>query len=218
MKTAIAALAGGLLMAGAAQAKVNVYEFTGKVSTILEANNVPVGATSYPGVTLEVGDLFHGYLIYDTDTLKLSGTATSAVYANESVNAIHFGLTYDRANYSYDYPGDIMYLRMTVQNGTPDTVKAETLSLEMNGSQSLSFYFINNAGTAFTSLALPQSLALSPFDRATATYTWKHDDGRSATVRGDLLTLVPVTPVPEPATWGMLLGGLAVLALRRKAS
>jgi len=106
---------------------------------------------------------------------------------------------------------------------SPDNFGSETFSVGIADSTTGSFLFTIYGGvlqlpqsyvlnTAFDQTAIWESTSLAALnlEAGTYTYTWTGDS---------LAVIVNAVPVPEPSTYGLALGGLAlaVVALRRRA-
>ena len=88
---------------------------------------------------------------------------------------------------------------------------------DTGGPVNAGFVLANWEGTAFNSLALPSNTALTDFEYTWLRTGWWTDVG-SIAIDGHFTELSPVSPVgvPEPATWTILLAGLACLAGARR--
>ena len=212
------------LLALQAQATQISYQFSVRVDSINEFTGYELtgnlASVAYPlGGAVSVGDTFTGKFSIDDNKLEIpSGMQTDTSRYFVDVSGTGHGL-------SFTMPGMGAY----TSSGTPNSGIVQLMnesydyfSMSDTGSAvSAGFVLANWEGTAFNSLALPSNVALTDFEYAWFRTSWFTDVG-SIAIDGHFTALSPVAGVgvPEPATWTILLAGLACLAglrLRYKA-
>jgi hypothetical protein len=218
-KTAFAALA--LACTLPAQAEIVTFEFTGVIAQIREfpenARSRLVVQTDFTPVTTTVGDTFKSTFSFDTATVPYSSTATAQSFdsygnsAPASTVALSNGLNFSSGNDRY----------MSVHNDIYDLVAfAAYPDWQTPASHYVSFWMFDDSGTALSSTALPGQLHPDMFYDANMRFSWQGAGANLVDVRGDILSITRVAPVPEPATYGMFLAGIGIVgaAVRRRQS
>jgi hypothetical protein len=212
--------------ASQAHAEVIMYQFTGVVDLMVEKNEGLLSPTEVSSSTMPYGYLFktgytvHGTFSYDTasESTSCTGNAPSGSNTTYACSENNFmTLTFDQSGYELFH--NTYGSRFIVQNGATDEF---TITDGFGGSSlyiGQSLTLADASGSAFSSTGIPtKTLTLADFTSATFNYSYGlYQD--YLIVNGHLtsLTRVDVSPVPEPASYGMLLGGLALLgAFARK--
>lgn len=204
-----------LLALGAASARAAIvsYEFTASVSAIeVPTDSWPwsewVSSISLPGFHTEMGEIVTGTLTYDRSAAPLRVDDDLAAYGGGS---IAYSIKFSDSGYQYtgspltvmtvtdSWWGDRVAVREPNSSSGPPPVNLE---LEFNGS----------SPDVLSSTALPWT-ELRNFERMGFTYRFE-DIG--VNVHGTITSLRLTSPVPEPASIGMLLAGLGAVALRRR--
>ena len=212
--------------ASQARAEVISYQFTGVVDVMMESREgsgppEEVSSSTMPyGYLFKTGYTVHGTFSYDTasESASCTGNAPSSSNTTYACSENNFmTLIFDQSGYENSH--NTYGSRFNVQNGATDEF---TITDGFGGSSlyiGQSLTLADASGSAFSSTGIPtKTLTLADFTSATFNYSYGlYQD--YLIVNGHLtsLTRVDVSPVPEPASYGMLLGGLALLgAFARK--
>lgn len=219
------------LMSSASHAEYLKYEFTAH-GTSADFFGAPASAfpTTGAGEFLQVGTAITGYFYYDlatplTDT-NANGNAPSFT---DYYNADKVGIKFSTTNgFKFTPNGTDLYYQSAIHvddagPGSPsavDEVRVTGLENTVHGAAqdvTLSLQDKHGANT-LTSSALPLSLSLNDFNGTLNFYWTDNNGGRSFIFNATLDSLTQVAAVPEPATYAMLLAGLALVGVagRRK--
>lgn len=199
----------------------------GAVSEAWSANAVFAftGTTSVAMDGVPAGTPFSGTLVYDLGAAAPAGSVafyggTKTVYVNaysaltmtiggETVQETVPGpmTLYDNVNPPNGVPvGDSLY-SFTPGSGNPNASTGSFAGLTPNF---IYLGFVDTSGSAFSGSALPATLDLGTFTSAFIGVNFHPFGAGNTTTIASLRTL---TPVPEPTTLGLTLGGLGVLGL-----
>ncbi len=192
----------------------NIYEFTGQSLT-----GTPT-STAFPlGGPVSIGDTLTGTFSFDQDKLDLppahqDQTSRYFTDVNGSAHSLSF-TTPGGASFSSATPLDQGVVQL--EHGSYDYFSISNFGSPLTTSLVLA----NWDGGAFHSLDLPSDMKISDFSYTWFRTSWWTGTGQQIDVDGTVVALnaIPNTSaVPEPATWTMLLLGLAGLACLRRAA
>lgn len=188
----------GLLGSSAAHAAVYTFNFSG------------VADDGSPGVI--AGDPFTGSVSWDTDTL--------ATYV-ESSDGIS-GLTYyPNAVQAFSISGSGITVQSTgmlsivIVNDTFDLFKV--VGPTSTPGANVELYLQDPTGAVFSSMGLPSNISVSDFGFRTASFGVGDVQVYGHVIDPDA---PPSAPVPEPATWALMIAGFGLvgLTLRRRSA
>lgn len=220
-------VAGALLAASSAQATVYTYKYTAVIDSIQKKEELdywgPVDVTTTNlllGDSATVHDILHGQFIIDTSDTPSSSSSTSATYFGQNFSAyVKFP-----SGFSYGVEGPSEYGGGELGVVNSPTGDAFNISYTLFGSgrgEMLALGFSDPTGSAFSSTQLSNSplnfanLPITSFyyyygDNSFSTNVWVYGHITAVQLDGP-------APVPEPATYGMMLAGLGLLgAVARK--
>jgi len=229
MKSISVLLAGAALCASA-HATVYQYDFSVAVQEMVEFSpstltGGAVNSSNLTGTTISVGDLIYGHFSYDTDTGLLGNFSAGPVYsssgANNTLSASHnfHNLALDAAS---DNTNVVQVLNNAAILNGGDDFAVGNLSSNARASQLMVVSFFDPSGLALSNDGIPGAIVPGAFSQSNFSYLYT--DKASNTMmgaNGTLTSLTLATPVPEPESYAMLLGGLGLLgflARRRKAA
>lgn len=205
-------IAGLLLAIGTAstQAAIVTYEYTASVGFI----QVPAGSlydsvssTSLPGFYTELGETVTGTLTYDTSAAALNASDDAATYGWGSVAS---SVTFSGSGHRFTGSA---YTLMTVTNGWSDSVSVHEPYLDGQPPPvEFGLRFFGDSASVLSSTAPPWT-ELRNFEYMAFSYRTSDSD---VFISGAITSLQLTSPIPEPASIGMLLAGLGVVALRRR--
>lgn len=208
-----------------AHASVISYDFTAYIDSMFKydaaiTKSTTVTSSTTLGALVSDGDTIHGHFYYD-EAMPL-GPYQPAQPPQGSYQ-IYYGQ--GGLDYSIDQSG-LQYLSgggwsiLQVANNA-NSFGWDTFSLYTEiagGTTILNLY--NTAGTAFNDSSIPSMLPRNQFGIAFLESGWVFSGGDQfhLTMNIASLTPTPITTVPEPATYTMLLAGLGLMAFagRRK--
>ncbi|CUI06334.1 PEP-CTERM sorting domain-containing protein [Massilia antarctica] len=222
--------------ATAANAEVLVFDYVAAVQSVTTSyppfDPVSLDSWNFHGVTVKPGDTLTGSFTIDTGTPLLYRDEDSGVqrstydfepkrHTNMSTAQANGGGTLF-ASLATGYGARIHVTDAQPGKGT-DSVYIIDSGYAESGRDYLSFNFKQAAGTMFTNSALDSLPHIFAADSGVVYYNLGDDStGSSYAVTGLIssLTLRPISPVPEPSMYGMLLFGLATVGAvtRRRTS
>lgn len=223
------AAAAALVLSIPAQATLHTYEFTASVAQLghVEAFEFAqrVGGI-HEGTFISLGDSIVGRFSYDTsiapaynsgelvpDRYYYPDTASATNFLNFTIlpsgQTIGTGGTEPkRAMFVRDHQAAGEHDVLWLANGGGFTVGNFGISMD-----SLSTDWVKNG-------QLPEKLSFADLSSGFVYHNFVRDDGHTIFLNATLTSLrdITVTAVPEPGTWSMMLGGLALLgfSIRRK--
>lgn len=215
-----------------AHATTRTYAFTSSIQSMFEHDaqtnvNTNVTQSSLPGSTLAVGDLVVGQFSYDDAALPSpydeNGSSDGYLVFGSAVQS--FSVSVASAGFSYLAslgPGGNIVLsdNSTHPSGWDNFSPFSEAAYNLVDYRSANLNLFDKTGTAINGYTLPQSLNLGSFHYSNLHFAYlRKSDGDQFHFNGALTSLTEVSAVPEPATWGLMLTGLALvgaMALRRK--
>lgn len=198
-------LAASLTLAAAnASAAVHTYAFTASIDSLYSSGEL----TSTPGPdgsTVALGQQLRGWFSYDD--------AAEAIFGHAGRDATHVvfegnawaGYVMEETALSYSGSGRTTWVDLT--SNSPQYIDTFTIHEETTG---WGISFEDASGTMFARGFPRGILSLDRLSLARLSDGWLRPDGSYVDMRA---TLTSLAPVPEPATWGMLLAGLGMLGL-----
>lgn len=217
-----------------AKAEVLTFNFTGAITTV-EVNDQNTTSSSLNGTSISVGHTIKGTFSYDTKTpVGVAEPWKVGYWSNGSPN--NFGFTIDQSGFSFQQSSSAYSTNPAIyyENYSGSSVTMRTLVERFD----LKNYAWNDAFALFftshpdSSMPLTPSMltSVSPTAFLDRTFRYRYSNyaiptatgsASSLQVNGTITSLQLVTqPVPEPATYAMLLAGLASIGLvahRRQA-
>lgn len=198
-------LAFGLLLAASLSAPADAalvrYDFAGTLST----GDTASAFASDAGLGGGSGS-YNGYVVFDSGANL--GSATSELYASSDFLLQIGGDIFSSANPSVDTA--TASIDSSLANFGLFFGSAQNLTSGANDAMNLSIFFSSGGSGLF------QNPDLST---ASLSLTFANDDPDNLFANGDV-TQFATTPIPEPATWTMLIGGFgligAALRIRRR--
>jgi hypothetical protein len=195
----LGALLVGTMAGQGAYAEIRTFDFTANVSSLASASN-PL-ATSVEGIqsgtTVALGDVIKGTLSFDD-----LGTDWSAATGFSGFNnAISFSYTFESSNTTVDIT-PALWSHTAGAAGATDLFNVVGANAAKTVGANLLLF---TPGDAF-------SWELGNGTSAALAVTWRGAGSAPISLNANLSSLVEVTPVPEPSTYGMMLLGVAVLA------
>lgn len=222
MKPLIAAGA-ALLVSFSAQAEIVTFDYTGFINEVREreagaTRTRGVAVTTWTPAPLAVGATFHGSFTFDTSAPLGAASSGSASYLSVPLAAgapasVRFGDGWRIDAHPFSPTAH-------VGNG-PAAAGGDWFSFWYSTPSPtyLTFSVQDRSGAALSGTALPSDLDFDSFSQTGLDFAWLSANGGTVLVHGSLSSITRVTPVPEPATYGMLLAGALVVgaAARRRA-
>ena len=225
-----------LFAAPFASASIVAYDFTATVNRLTYFEHVtPTGTgpgvvlntSSYAGKTISMGDQVRGQFFYDTTLGQLQGwppaqpDAAFAYYGGPGYASSMASISYTIKQGGLQFASRDNTPVISIGNSIIDSVHLLSFSENTAGLvQEVGITLIDRNKTAFNSIQLPDALPASHFTDLAIynSFRWRAQDD-ALSVAMNITSLTPTAPVPEPASWGMLLSGVGALALiaRRKA-
>ena len=213
-----------LLLAGALPVHANIvtFEVTTLVSEIREAVShgapavtpiTPVTDTLLTPAKVSVGDKLVTRISYDTAWYPDYVGSSGATYSSTALAAFPAAaLTF--AN-GLQVMSTSQHAHVDVYN---DSYDALNLTASFSPLSALSFRLYDASANALSSTALPTYLNASQFAFKEMNLFWNNANNDIAMIDGNILSITQLSPVPEPASYSMLLAGMAVVgyALRRR--
>jgi hypothetical protein len=216
-KTVQLLAAAALLDAGSAQAAVYQYNYTAVIDSMQlvdEANTVPADilSTKLLGGVTAVGQTVLGTFQIDTAATAYQIDSSAISYYSLSTGAaIWFA-----AGYQFGFQGNGT---VDLHNGPSDQVGFVQHWYRGGGTwEGIALNFIDTSGTALSSPQMPGTpLDFAGFDLNQLVYYNTNNFSTSLQVFSHVTSVTLAAPVPEPASFGMLLAGLGLLgAVARK--
>lgn len=232
MKRYFAAVAASVILSSSAHAALYTFEYTATVSSIAEypdafgfGSAAGVQSTSITTGKVSVGDTITGIIGYD------SQLAIASQYDYNGAHYIGYGyipslnLTADFAaanihfeSNAYKFGGQAVYPAGSTDKDAFGLGTYRYLYLP-GGGMSQETLIVDLADSTHTKLdgSVPGSIATT-FDSNQMTYIYADNFAdRRAEIGANITALRLVSAVPEPGTYAMLLGGLMLLAWRRRS-
>ena len=216
-------LLAGMTLFGSAHATVYQFDFTAKIQEMVEFSPLTfsggkVASSSLSGSTVSVGDLITGHFSYDTDTALFSNTGGSAMYAAPTAqNTLSASVGLSGASYSST---NVQVANNAAILGGADAFGIANVSANAYASQMMAVSFFDKSGTALSASGMPGQLDFSSFSQSSFYYTYSSTSTHAMMGANGALTSLTVTqapsPVPEPATYTMLLAGLAAVGWKAR--
>jgi hypothetical protein len=230
MKT-ITSLLAGLLLAGSAQSAVLTYTFSAEIYYLTSEWGV-VDSSNVTGHTVKVGDTVTGHFRFDTNTHKgweyNDGSGLAEHYYEEGdteINALVANIGTDGLSVSSDansFENIVMHHAMS-ENYNDAYLAIQSQRTDGPISQGFGFRFAGIDPGASTGIAASFVTLLDPYSQPNhfgfgySDHSDSTQPPRMLSVDARLTSLTLVTaPVPEPATYAMLLSGLALLMWRQR--
>jgi hypothetical protein len=207
-----------LVMASAQAVQVN-YSFSVRINEIdVFTNDVFSGGlnnTAFPlGGQVSLGDIFTGTFSFDQDKLDLPvgyQTSTSR-YFRDAFGGGH--------NVSFVTPGGASYTTPAANTSGILQLQHESFDYfsisEHDTNFTVGLILANWNGGVFNSLNLPSDMKLADMPYTWFSADWQVTPAQQIAVRGTLVSLTALSPVPEPAAWISLFTGLIVLSCTRR--
>lgn len=217
-----------------ASADVLKYRFTGQVTDMAEYNNgtgtsTELRSSDLAGKPVTVEELVIGYFSYDTAVALLPKQYDPGAFGSylRYGGGVHASLAFTGGGLEYRSNAAPTYSSVTVANGPElfdgrDQISFRTIAGSIPLYETLSITFWDQTGTALSNPNIPAHLSLGDFSYGSFSYSWRDDDGIDLLVLGLLTSLTAVDdvqPVPEPASWLLILIGITAIgtvARRRK--
>lgn len=202
-----------------AKAELLTYNFTASIDRLSESWHETQSAT-FAGHTFTLGEKVKGILTYNTATPRSwlqpepDRWSTQAAYGGANFgNTIT--LTYEKSNLTFKFNVP----RIEVRDGIPDLIGFTGDGDATNTTMRLASYLLSSTNLPER---LPTYFPNSPSNFMiydVNQYLGSGNTSVNITSRINSFDLMPTTPVPEPATYAMLLAGVAGvgLAARRRA-
>jgi len=235
MKNLFAALLLSAVVIESSAAPVT-FEFSAVISSLNYTNydtgdQLSLSASSVPGASVAIGDIFTGSLTYETNAAIPSHfpwipkhdpelaygfpvKMGSATYVNERHDIV----------FNTDKGPNQSSMYVTVINAAPGSGRSDKVSFSPGSEyvqdeyHHFSFNFYDRQALALSDLALPTDFNLSAFNDNTMVMFW-HTGPESLYAQASVthFSLLSTSPVPEPTTGLMLLMGLGLVACTHKA-
>jgi hypothetical protein len=221
MKKLAVLLIGSLLLISSAQATVYTFEYTAKISSISETvgNNESTGllASTVARRQINLGDSVSGIFTIDTNSTPTPGDVYT-LYGPDSQNKVTSAIGTDGlTTASTDAASTVqnsLYVFPATGFGSQLTISTVTFKDSIFEAARIDFESI----FSIDATGIPVSL-VSLLNTATFTYTATNtasDIFNQIDASGELVSLKQISAVPEPATYAMLLFGLALVAGRAR--
>lgn len=233
MKRLAGAIVASLALCNSAHATIYSFEYTAVVTSIVEnlnsfggGSDTYVQTTQVPGVTISVGDTVTGRISYDShmrlwdEYHDIDGNFNSYSYYDSSIEL--------SANF---VPASLQVVPYSVLGAGQSSYQTDSTHVSAFGlggytyrrapdgdvaQEMLQVEFVDSAHTKFEDNAIPGA-NLSTFDNKTLEYYYRGGYVfQSASITGNITSMHLISAVPEPSTYAMLLGGLMLLAWRRR--
>lgn len=209
MKKLISGLLVGVAMAATAQAKIVTYNFTGEISALsITGSNADGAYTSVPldGVTLTLGQTFHGQFSYDTAVTltPIHPKHSSAPSLNSSAS-----IAVDQVDHTFLSTQNTGFYTPTIDvYGDGLSMRHYKLKGQSVYSMEIAFYGNNQPQEG----VVPDALRLADFARANVFYSyWDFSSSIQTSSISKITSLDRVAEVPEPASYALLLVGLLTM-------
>ncbi|MFP5392433.1 MAG: hypothetical protein ACLGI6_12965, partial [Gammaproteobacteria bacterium] len=200
-KLVAAAMIAASTWAGAAQASVHTFEFTGTLYWLSIEGN---GNGWEPSTTVKAGDTYIGRFTLDTSTPVLANYPYGVEYGGGGAGAFEYTITQSGLHYVRDeIPGVVVYNDTqaggVIVNDGFSIGYGQHLDHETAG-----ILLVDNTATVFNNTAIPTQLDRARFDLGGLITGWDSPLG-FVRARGTIDGLHEVSAVPEPSTYAMLL-------------
>ncbi|WP_229257559.1 PEP-CTERM sorting domain-containing protein [Duganella callida] len=204
-----------MLVAGAcsARAEVITYDFSASVAQISNREgDESFDETVIKGMSVGIGNTVHGRFSYDTSAPVWGGEGD---YWKVYLNVGALSAKFDNGPTIGDRPEPYTTLLDTSNNypvGPGHWLDSFTFSSYTSSpGEYLYVQLVDLTGKTFSNSAIPEQLTLDEFFQRNF-YYYMNVGADEVHVRAEITSLERVAAVPEPETYGMLLGGLSVLA------
>lgn len=225
LKHWIGALA-SLVIAGQASATVLHFTFTAVVNDVWEYDKAGetythLGTSNFAGSPITLGNLVHGTFSFNTDaplSLYQPDTPASGSYKIYSLDSKAASLSFSVGSAGFTSGSTLPPLAQVANNASTlsgwDTFFFSAYkAYDPVMFQSADIALFDKTGTAFSTGTLPTALDLADFHYKQLSAAWlRQADGNQMHIEASLTSLVAIAPVPEPASYALLMVGL--LAIR----
>nr|WP_315212360.1 PEP-CTERM sorting domain-containing protein [uncultured Duganella sp.] len=218
-------LFGGLILFSSAQAAVVSYDFTATINAIQEGtftdSQSSVISSAKAGTSYSIGDIVHGHFEYDTQTGLLnyqpaqSPFGTHLLYEDAGAKNKLVATTSSGATLPAVSPPPLLQVRDDVEPGS-DIFAIGRVDYLDSAYQTTSVLLIDPSANWLNSSAIPSSLLGYSYGLFKTDYFFLNDRS-SLGVSASITSLTPTSPVPEPASYVMLLAGLLTVVYFRRA-
>lgn len=211
---AVAALSVAALC-GSAQAAITTYDFSASVAYLIRPVGSPVQDPvegALPGSVVAVGDHIAGTMTIDTGTTALvNDGANGQFWQLNSPTSFQYTLLSTGQTFSSANTFGLSVYNDHAIPGSSTTYDLFNLSVhDVGGLHSI--VLTDDSSLAFSSSQIPQHLALGQFtDASLITGYLRASDHATVRMLATITSFNAVSAVPEPATYLMLLAGLAVV-------
>jgi hypothetical protein len=233
MKRYFGAIAASVLLSSSAHAAIYTFEYTATVSSIAEyadafggGTPTSVLSTSIPGGTISIGDTVTGKVSYDSNMpISFESHDASGNYVSYGyVASLQLTADFAAANVHFSPNGYQYGGQSSFPSGSPYNdsfgLGAYRYAYLGGGGMSqevLGIHFEDSTHTKFDGHTLPGA-EIATFDSNNMVYDYANNfTDQKASITGNITSVHLVSAVPEPESYAMLLGGLALLAWRRRS-
>lgn len=210
------------LLGANAQAEQVSYAFSVRISEIDQFTGqnltAQLASVAYPaGGQLSVGDVLTGKFSFDPDLMAAppaQQTASSRYLADMTGGAHNLSFAIPGGSpYSSPNPGSAGIVQIGHESGSDYFAIGD-----YDENLAAALLLANWNGGVFHSLDLPKNLELSTLPYTWFNVGWRSGQDQQISVTGAVVSLTPLSPVPEPSSWLMLLAGVAALVSLRRYS
>lgn len=216
-----------VMAAGQASATVERFAFTATITTLWEYDKASgvitnVNTSTFAGGAVSMTDRVQGTFAFNTDA-PLSpyqpAPPTSGAFGLYELDSAVSGITFKVGALSF-MSGSTLAPIAQVSDNASTRNGWDTFSISASKQydpvmfQDSDIMLFDKSGAAFNTAALPARLDLSSFHYAVVDAGWlRQADGNQMHFTASISSLQSLTPVPEPATGGLLLMGLLGIAV-----